>query len=61
MEDAALGSRDATCTGTGGVESQRKLILNATLWVAGVEVPKEGGRSEYNPADLKRWLDEKGR
>lgn len=44
-----------------GVESQRKLILNATLWVSGVEVPKEGGRSEYNPADLKRWLDEKGR
>lgn len=43
-----------------GVESQRKLVLNAILWASGVEVPAEGARAEHAAADLKRWMDAKG-
>jgi hypothetical protein len=42
-----------------GVESQRKLLVNAILWASGLEVPAEGARADHSPGDLKRWLDSK--
>jgi hypothetical protein len=43
-----------------GVEAQRKMVLNAILWAAGVEVPGDGAKAELAPGDIKRWLDAKG-
>jgi type 1 glutamine amidotransferase len=40
-------------------ENQRKLVLNALLWVAKVEVPAHGVQSAITPADLKENLDDK--
>jgi type 1 glutamine amidotransferase len=42
-----------------GDENVRKLVLNAILWVAKVEVPPAGVVSEVTPADLKANLDAK--
>jgi type 1 glutamine amidotransferase len=39
----------------------RKIVLNALLWVAHVEVPKNGVESTVTPEDLKENLDPKGR
>jgi len=40
-------------------ENSRKLVLNAILWIAKVEVPKDGVTSEVTAADLKANLDAK--
>ncbi len=42
-----------------GNENSRKLVLNAILWVAKVEVPTEGVNSTVSAADLKQNLDDK--
>ena len=42
-----------------GNENTRKLVLNAILWIAKVEVPKDGVASEVTAADLKANLDAK--
>jgi type 1 glutamine amidotransferase len=42
-----------------GNENSRKLVLNAILWVAKVEVPKDGVASAVTAADLKANLDAK--
>lgn len=42
-----------------GNENTRKLVLNAILWIAKVEVPKNGVTSEVAPADLTANLDAK--
>ncbi|MEZ5431476.1 MAG: ThuA domain-containing protein [Verrucomicrobiales bacterium] len=42
-----------------GNDDFRKLMLNALLWVAKVEVPAEGVPSSVTEADLKRNLDDK--
>jgi type 1 glutamine amidotransferase len=44
-----------------GNENFRKLVLNAILWTAKVEVPSEGVQSEITPDDLKQNLDPKGK
>jgi hypothetical protein len=38
---------------------QRKLVLNAILWTAGMEVPAEGVASQLTAADLSAHLDPK--
>ena len=40
---------------------QRKLVLNAILWSAKVEVPAEGVQSEVTPEELTANLDPKGK
>jgi hypothetical protein len=42
-----------------GNEQQRKLVLNATLWVAKVEVPEGGVVSKVSDSDLMANLDPK--
>ena len=40
-------------------EDQRKLVLNAILWLAKVEVPKDGVTSTVTAADMAANLDPK--
>lgn len=42
-----------------GNEHMRKLVLNAILWVAKVEVPRDGVQSTVTAADLAQNLDPK--
>jgi type 1 glutamine amidotransferase len=42
-----------------GKDEQRKLVLNAILWLAKVEVPKDGVASTVTEADLAANLDPK--
>ncbi|REK19078.1 MAG: DUF1080 domain-containing protein [Planctomycetota bacterium] len=42
-----------------GNDDFRKLVLNALLWSAGVEVPEDGVASSVTPEDLKKNLDPK--
>ena len=42
-----------------GDPNQRKIMLNALLWIAKVDVPKEGVRDQITPADLTTNLDDK--
>jgi hypothetical protein len=37
----------------------RKVVLNAILWIAKMEVPAQGVMAEITPADLNRNLDQK--
>lgn len=41
--------------------SQRKVLLNAVVWIAGLEVPKDGVPSSPSEADLAAHQDKKGR
>ncbi|MEO6035872.1 MAG: NPCBM/NEW2 domain-containing protein, partial [Verrucomicrobiota bacterium] len=43
-----------------GDENFRKIVLNAILWIAKAEVPKNGVESKINEEDLKKNLDPKG-
>jgi hypothetical protein len=42
-----------------GDDNKRKLVLNAILWVAKVEVPPDGVQSTVTAADLEQNLDPK--
>jgi len=44
-----------------GYENQRKVVLNALLWIAKATVPPEGVQCTITPEDLKQNLDPKGR
>jgi type 1 glutamine amidotransferase len=44
-----------------GDENFRRLVVNAILWTANVEVPKDGAKVELDPEDLKKNLDRKGK
>ena len=44
-----------------GNEDFRRLVVNAILWSAGVEVPEGGAKVTLDPADLNRNLDRKGK
>lgn len=44
-----------------GDENFRKVVLNALLWVAKVEVPANGVECPLTPDDLKQDLDPKGK
>jgi hypothetical protein len=39
----------------------RRLVVNALLWTAKVEVPAGGAKVDLDPADLEKNLDDKGR
>ncbi|MBA4150728.1 MAG: NPCBM/NEW2 domain-containing protein [Verrucomicrobia bacterium] len=43
-----------------GNDDFRKLVLNAILWVAKADIPKNGVESEVTPEDLEQNLDPKG-
>ena len=43
-----------------GNDAFRRIVLNALVWVSGVEVPPGGVDSTVEPGDLLRDLDEKG-
>jgi hypothetical protein len=42
-----------------GDENFRRLVVNAILWTARVDVPQEGAKVELSPADLEKNLDRK--
>jgi type 1 glutamine amidotransferase len=44
-----------------GNENFRKIVLNAILWIAHAEVPKNGVDSKITDEDLKQNLDSKGK
>jgi type 1 glutamine amidotransferase len=44
-----------------GNENQRKIVLNALVWIAKGEVPEEGVQSTVSEEDLKRNLDPKAK
>jgi type 1 glutamine amidotransferase len=44
-----------------GDENFRRLVVNAVLWTAKLDVPKEGAKVDLDPAELKKNLDRKGR
>ncbi|HEY0454742.1 MAG TPA: ThuA domain-containing protein [Verrucomicrobiae bacterium] len=44
-----------------GNENQRKVVLNAILWIAKADVPPEGVSTAISPEDLKLNLDPKGK
>ncbi|MFO0937904.1 MAG: ThuA domain-containing protein [Gemmataceae bacterium] len=41
-------------------ENFRRVVVNAILWTAKVEVPETGAKVEFDPADLNKNLDKKG-
>lgn len=42
-----------------GLEDQRRMVVNAILWIAKVNVPKGGAKCDITPEDLKMNLDDK--
>jgi type 1 glutamine amidotransferase len=42
-----------------GDENFRRLVVNAILWSAGIEIPVGGAKVEMDPGELKRNLDRK--
>lgn len=40
-------------------ENFRRLVVNALLWAAKVEVPKDGAKCDLDPKDLNRNMDDK--
>lgn len=44
-----------------GDENFRRVVTNAVLWAAKAEVPKDGAKVAFEPIDLNRNLDKKGK
>jgi hypothetical protein len=44
-----------------GDENFRRVVVNAILWTAKLEVPPDGAKVDLDSADLKKHLDKKGR
>jgi hypothetical protein len=42
-------------------ENFRRVVVNAILWTAKVDVPASGAKVDFDPADLNRNLDRKGK
>jgi type 1 glutamine amidotransferase len=42
-----------------GIPEFRQMVVNAILWTAKVDLPKNGARCDLNPDDLKHNLDDK--
>lgn len=42
-------------------EDFRRVVVNAVLWCTKIEVPEGGAKVEFNPADLNKNLDFKGK
>ena len=56
---AASASPAGTRTRTGATSNQRKIMLNALLWIAKIDVPAQGVVDTITAADLTMNLDEK--
>jgi type 1 glutamine amidotransferase len=44
-----------------GDENFRRVVVNAVLWSAHVDVPREGAKVDLDPLDLKKNLDRKAK
>lgn len=44
-----------------GDENFRRIVTNAILWAAKVDVPEGGAKVDFDPADLNKNLDRKGK
>jgi hypothetical protein len=55
-----FGFPAASSTKIRGDENFRKLVLNAILWVAKADVPKDGVKSTVTQEQLAQNLDRKG-
>ena len=42
-----------------GDENFRRLVVNAVLWTANIDVPKDGAKVDLDPEELKKNLDDK--
>jgi type 1 glutamine amidotransferase len=42
-----------------GDENFRRLVVNAVLWTANIDVPKDGAKVDLDPAELNKNLDRK--
>jgi hypothetical protein len=42
-------------------ENFRRVVVNAILWSAKVDVPEGGAKVDFDPADLNKNLDKKGK
>ncbi|HSQ56382.1 MAG TPA: ThuA domain-containing protein [Gemmata sp.] len=42
-------------------ENFRRVVINAILWCAKIEVPENGAKVDFDPADLNRNLDRKAK
>src|SRR5438132_5691774 len=42
-------------------ENFRRVVVNAILWCAKVDVPEGGAKVAFDPADLNKNLDKKGK
>jgi type 1 glutamine amidotransferase len=42
-------------------ENFRRLVVNAILWTAKVDIPEGGAKVDFDPADLNKNLDRKGK
>lgn len=42
-------------------ENFRRVVVNAILWCAKIDVPENGAKVEFDPADLNKNLDRKGK
>lgn len=42
-----------------GIADLRRMIVNAILWTAKVEIPKSGAKCDLDPAELSKNLDDK--
>lgn len=64
--DRANGGRSFGFTGAHfhknwGDENFRRLVVNAILWTARLDVPADGAKVDMDPAELNRNLDRKGK
>jgi hypothetical protein len=64
--DRADGGRSFGFTGAHfhrnwGDENFRRVVVNAILWTAKVDVPEDGAKVEFDAADLNKNLDRKGK
>jgi len=64
--DRANGGRSFGFTGghthkNWGDENFRRLVVNAILWTAKVDVPTTGAKVELDPAEINKNLDRKGK
>ena len=64
--DRANGGRSFGFTGAHfhknwGDENFRRLVVNAILWTAKLDVPADGAKVDMDPAELNRNLDRKGK
>ena len=55
----AFGFTGADLHKNWGAEGQRKLVVNGILWSAKIAIPDGGAKVDFDPAELKQFLDDK--